>query len=62
MAIAASPHSRIFVVQPPGNNGFRLDYMFAAPEVVNHVTTCEFDHVPGQAGETDHSGLIALPG
>lgn len=57
------PHTREYSwYSRPGNNGFRLDYMFASLEVANRVTSCEFDHVPRQAGETDHSGLIALLG
>ena len=44
----------------PGDNGFRLDYIFATPEFAGRVRSCEFDHAPRLAGETDHSGLIAL--
>jgi exonuclease III len=43
----------------PGDNGFRLDYIFAVPELVRQVSACEFDHTPRFAGETDHSGLVA---
>lgn len=43
----------------PGDNGFRLDYIYAAPEYAQRVHTCEFDHAPRLAGETDHSALIA---
>lgn len=43
----------------PGDNGFRLDYIFATPEIGQRVTVCEFDHAPRLAGETGHSGLIA---
>jgi len=43
----------------PGYNGFRLDYVFAAPEFAQRVTACEFDHTPRLAGETDHSALVA---
>lgn len=43
----------------PGDNGFRLDYVFAAPEFAQRVTACEFDHTPRLAGETDHSALVA---
>ena len=43
----------------PGDNGFRLDYIFAAPEFARRVRTCEFDHAPRLAGETDHSALVA---
>ncbi|OBI55682.1 exonuclease III [Mycolicibacterium fortuitum] len=43
----------------PGDNGFRLDYVFAAPEFAQRVRACEFDHAPRLAGETDHSALVA---
>nr|WP_218620406.1 endonuclease/exonuclease/phosphatase family protein [Mycolicibacterium hippocampi] len=46
----------------PGNNGFRLDYIFAAPELTRQAFTCEFDHAPRLAGETDHSALVASLG
>lgn len=42
----------------PGDNGFRLDYAFSTPEIAQRVTTCEFDHDPRLAGETDHSALV----
>lgn len=44
----------------PGDNGFRLDYIYATPEYAGRIRTCEFDHEPRLAGETDHSGLVAL--
>ncbi len=44
----------------PGDNGFRLDYIYATPEYAGCVRTCEFDHAPRLAGETDHSGLVAM--
>lgn len=44
----------------PGDNGFRLDYIYATPEYAGRVRACEFDHEPRLAGETDHSGLVAL--
>ncbi|OBB19688.1 exonuclease III [Mycolicibacterium setense] len=43
----------------PGDNGFRLDYIFAVPEIAGRVGCCEFDHAPRLAGETDHSALVA---
>lgn len=43
----------------PGDNGFRLDYIFAAPEFARRLQTCEFDHAPRLSGETDHSALLA---
>lgn len=43
----------------PGDNGFRLDHVYAAPEFAQCVTACEFDHTPRLAGETDHSALVA---
>ncbi|MGU3499441.1 endonuclease/exonuclease/phosphatase family protein [Mycobacterium sp. C31M] len=43
----------------PGNNGFRLDYVYAAPDLAARIRLCEFDHAPRLAGETDHSGLVA---
>ncbi|BBX27407.1 endonuclease/exonuclease/phosphatase family protein [Mycolicibacterium alvei] len=43
----------------PGDNGFRLDYIFAAPEFAERVVACEFDHAPRLARETDHSALVA---
>lgn len=43
----------------PGGNGFRLDYVYATPELARRVTMCEFDHAPRLAGETDHSALVA---
>lgn len=46
----------------PGNNGFRLDYIFAAPELTQQGFTCEFDHAPRLSGETDHSALLASLG
>ncbi|WP_240630891.1 endonuclease/exonuclease/phosphatase family protein [Mycolicibacterium sp. GF69] len=46
----------------PGNNGFRLDYIFAAPELTQQAFTCEFDHAPRLSGETDHSALVASLG
>ena len=44
----------------PGGNGFRLDYVFAASDLAQHIGFCEFDHAPLMAGETDHSGLVAV--
>lgn len=46
----------------PGDNGFRLDYIFAMPELARQISACEFDHAPRVAGETDHSGLVASLG
>ena len=43
----------------PGNNGFRLDYIFAVPGLARRVSACEFDHACRFAGETDHSRLVA---
>lgn len=43
----------------PGNNGFRLDYIFAAPELTRKSFACEFDHAPRLVEETDHSALVA---
>jgi exodeoxyribonuclease III len=43
----------------PGDNGFRLDYLFATPEIAGRVRSCEFDHAPRLARETDHSALVA---
>jgi exonuclease III len=43
----------------PAGNGFRLDYIFATPEWTQRISTCEFDQGPREAGETDHSGLVA---
>ncbi|MGW4099089.1 endonuclease/exonuclease/phosphatase family protein [Mycobacterium sp. NPDC004974] len=43
----------------PSDNGFRLDYIYATPEIARHVRTCEFDHAPRLTAETDHSGLVA---
>lgn len=44
----------------PGDNGFRLDYVFAAPDLAPRISVCEFDHAPRLTGETDHSGLVAV--
>ncbi|MBU9763551.1 exonuclease III [Mycobacterium sp. TNTM28] len=44
----------------PGDNGFRLDHLYATPEIAQRVKACEFDHAPRLAGETDHSGLVAV--
>lgn len=44
----------------PGGNGFRLDYMFATPQLAQQVTMCEFDHTPRITGESDHSGLVVI--
>lgn len=44
----------------PGDNGFRLDYVFAGPDLARQIRFCEFDHVPRASGETDHSGLVAV--
>jgi exonuclease III len=41
-----------------GDNGFRLDHLYAAPELAHRVSLCEFDHAPRLAGETDHSALV----
>jgi exodeoxyribonuclease III len=46
----------------PGNNGFRLDYVFAAPALTRQAFACDFDHAPRFAGETDHSALVASLG
>ena len=43
----------------PGDNGFRLDYIFTVPELARQFSACEFDHTPRLAGETDHSALVA---
>jgi exodeoxyribonuclease-3 len=42
----------------PGDNGFRLDYLFATPEMTQRIGSCEFDHHPRLAYETDHSALV----
>lgn len=44
----------------PGDNGFRLDYVYAAPDLALRIGFCEFDHAPRLAGETDHSALVAV--
>lgn len=46
----------------PGDNGFRLDYIFAAPDFSHRIKSCEFDHAARLSGETDHSGLVAVMG
>ena len=46
----------------PGDNGFRLDYVYACPDLADRIRWCEFDHLPRLSGETDHSGLVALIG
>lgn len=46
----------------PGDNGFRLDYVYACPDLAERIRWCEFDHLPRLFGETDHSGLVALIG
>ena len=46
----------------PGDNGFRLDYLFAVPDLARQVSACTFDHAPRITGETDHSGLVASLG
>jgi exonuclease III len=46
----------------PGDNGFRIDHIYAVPDLADQVRTCAFDHAPRLAGETDHSGLIAVLG
>ena len=43
----------------PGDNGFRLDHIYAVPELAQRIVKCEFDHAPREAGETAHSGLVA---
>lgn len=43
----------------PAGNGFRLDYIFASPAWAQRFSACEFDHASREAGETDHSGLVA---
>lgn len=53
------PARCVLLVQLPGDNGFRLAYIFAAPELTRQAFTCEFDHAPRLAGETDHSALVA---
>ncbi|MDX1874525.1 endonuclease/exonuclease/phosphatase family protein [Mycolicibacterium sp. 120266] len=42
----------------PGDDGFRLDHLYASPELAHRVSLCEFDHAPRLAGETDHSALV----
>ncbi|WP_024449013.1 endonuclease/exonuclease/phosphatase family protein [Mycolicibacterium iranicum] len=44
----------------PGDNGFRLDYIFAVADLAEKIQYCEFDHAPRNLGETDHSGLVAV--
>lgn len=44
----------------PGDNGFRLDYVFAASDLAQRIRFCTFDHAPRLAGETDHSALVAV--
>ena len=46
----------------PGDNGFRLDYIYAAPDLAQRITFCAFDHAPRLSGESDHSGLVAMAG
>ena len=43
----------------PGDNGFRLDYVFGAADLAQCFGYCEFDHAARLSGETDHSGLVA---
>lgn len=43
----------------PGDNGFRLDYIFAESALAQQITRCEYDHAPRLAGDTDHSALVA---
>ncbi|MCV7154979.1 hypothetical protein [Mycolicibacterium pyrenivorans] len=46
----------------PGNNGFRLDYIFAAPELTRQAFTCEFDHAPSSRGRRSHASSTTLQG
>lgn len=46
----------------PGDNGFRLDYVYASPDLAQRIRFCEFDHAARLSGETDHSGLVAVVG
>lgn len=34
----------------PGDNGFRLDYVFAASDLAQQIGLCEFDHAPRWPG------------
>lgn len=43
---------------PGVNNGFRLDYAFATPELAQRVTACKFDQTPRDLRETDHAALV----
>jgi hypothetical protein len=53
------PNDREYSWFSPGvNNGFRIDHAYAAPELAQRVTTCEFDHTPRNLREADHSALI----
>ncbi|KRD14186.1 hypothetical protein ASE48_03965 [Mycobacterium sp. Root265] len=44
----------------PGDNGFRLDCVYAGPDLAQRIRFCAFDHAPCLAGETDHSGLVPV--
>lgn len=44
----------------PGDNGFRLDYIYACPDLAERIRWCEFDHLPRLSDETDHSALVAM--
>ena len=46
----------------PGDNGFRLDYVYACPDLAERIRFCAFDHSPRLTGETDHSALWAIVG
>lgn len=38
--------------------GFRIDHAFASPTLVDHVTSCRYDHQVREQGWSDHSLLI----
>lgn len=43
----------------PGDNGLRVDHMYATPAIAGRVRACEFDHAPRLAGETERAALVA---
>jgi exodeoxyribonuclease III len=56
---AANPDDRGSTWYSSANRGFRLDYIWASPSVLKQISAIRHNHDARNAGNTDHSAVIA---
>lgn len=56
---AMNPGVREYSWYSNAGNGFRLDYLYASPSMVNEVTDVRYSHAERERGHSDHSMMVA---